>query len=64
MVAVDLNEKGNEFNRKANEKFQLVEKIQVIDGSFTEIPKANQSFDFVWSQDSFLHADEKGREKV
>lgn len=62
VTALNLSEKENERNRELNKARGLSEKIQVIDGSFENVPAADQTFDVVWSQDAILHSGH--REKV
>jgi len=46
----------NERNRQMNQEHGLADKIRVFDGSFEELPFANNSYDVLWSQDSILHS--------
>ncbi len=62
VVALNLSEKENQRAREINEKRGLTDKIQVVDGSFENIPAEHNTFDMVWSQDAILHSGEK--EKV
>lgn len=62
VTALNLSEKENERNRELNKARELSEKIQVIDGSFENVPAADHTFDVVWSQDAILHSGH--REKV
>ncbi|MFN2365133.1 MAG: cyclopropane-fatty-acyl-phospholipid synthase family protein [Desulfurivibrionaceae bacterium] len=55
-TALNLSEKENERARKLNAEQGLADKIEVVDGSFEEIPSAENSFDLVWSQDAILHS--------
>jgi sarcosine/dimethylglycine N-methyltransferase len=61
VVCVNLSEIENERNRKLNEETGVADKIEVIDGSFEELPFDNQSFDAAWSQDAILHAGNRCR---
>lgn len=56
VVALNLSEAENERCRKLNAEQNLNDKIEVIDGSFEEVPVEDQSFDLVWSQDAILHS--------
>ncbi|MEX0771896.1 MAG: methyltransferase domain-containing protein [Balneolales bacterium] len=58
VVALNLSELQNQRNRKAN----LGHLIDVVDGNFENVPYSENSFDVIWSQDSFLHSGD--REKV
>jgi sarcosine/dimethylglycine N-methyltransferase len=62
VTALNLSEKENERNREINAERGLSDKINVIDGSFEDIPADDQTFDVVWSQDAILHSGH--REKV
>lgn len=62
VTALNLSEKENKRNRELNKDRDLSEKIQVIDGSFENVPAADHTFDVVWSQDAILHSGH--REKV
>lgn len=61
VVALNLSEAENERCRTLNAEQGLDDKIQVIDGSFEQVPAVDQSFDLVWSQDAILHS---GNRKV
>jgi sarcosine/dimethylglycine N-methyltransferase len=53
---LNLSEVQNERNRLLNSKQELDDRIDVVDGSFEEIPAADNSFDLAWSQDAILHS--------
>lgn len=60
VVCVNISETQNKLNRKKNEAAGLDDRIEVLHGSFDDVPAKDESFDVVWSQDSFLHgADRK-----
>ncbi len=56
VVALNLSEVENERNRSINQEQGLASLINVVDGSFEQIPAADASFDVVWSQDAILHS--------
>jgi len=56
VVCVNLSETENERNRALNEATGVAEKIEVLDGSFEDLPCTDGSIDFTWSQDAILHA--------
>jgi sarcosine/dimethylglycine N-methyltransferase len=56
ITALNLSEKENERHRQLNKEQNLSEKIDVIDGSFEDIPADADQFDVVWSQDAILHS--------
>ena len=62
VVALNLSEVENERARELNDQKGLGDRIEVIDGSFEEVPAEDGSFDVVWSQDAILHSGD--REKV
>lgn len=62
VVALNLSEIENRRNRALNERRGLDSLVEVVEGSFEEIPYDEDSFDVVWSQDAILHSGE--REKV
>ncbi|SNR76519.1 glycine/sarcosine N-methyltransferase [Haloechinothrix alba] len=61
VTCLNLSEVENERNRKANEEQGLSHLIEVTDGSFEDMPYQDNSFDVVWSQDSFLHSGDRVR---
>ena len=62
VVALNLSEVENERNRAMNEDQGLEHLVEVVEGSFEEVPYEDGRFDVVWSQDAILHSAE--REKV
>lgn len=62
VVALNLSEKENERARKLNKERGLEGKINVVDGSFENIPAEDNTFDVIFSQDAILHSGQ--REKV
>ncbi|MCF7803345.1 MAG: methyltransferase domain-containing protein [Candidatus Marinimicrobia bacterium] len=56
VVALNLSEVENERNRDKNVMAGLADQIKVVDGNFEDVPEPDNSFDLVWSQDSFLHS--------
>lgn len=56
VIALNLSEIENERNREMNRQQGLDDLISVVDGSFEDIPYANETFDVVWSQDAILHS--------
>lgn len=55
---LNLSEVQNQRNRDMNQErgAGFAEQIQVIDGSFEEIPAPDGQYDMVWSQDAILHS--------
>jgi sarcosine/dimethylglycine N-methyltransferase len=56
VTTLNISEAQNDTNRYKNRRAGLEEKVQVLHGSFDDIPAPDNSFDVVWSQDSILHA--------
>jgi len=56
VTALNLSETENARNREMNAEQGLADKIDVIDGSFENIPAADNSYDVAWSQDAILHS--------
>src|SRR6056297_1163651 len=61
VVVVNLSEAENERGRKMNKEQGLDHLIEVVDGSFDEIPYEDNTFDIVWSEDAILHSDARDR---
>ncbi len=61
VAALNLSEKENERNRAMNREQGLEDRIDVLDGSFEDVPFEDAVFDVVWSQDSFLHSGDRER---
>ena len=59
VTCVNLSSVENERNRQLNEAQGLSGLIDVVDGSFDDIPAADGVFDIVWSQDAILHAPDR-----
>ncbi|HAC66323.1 MAG TPA: SAM-dependent methyltransferase [Cyanothece sp. UBA12306] len=62
VTCLNLSEVQNKRNRLLNQEQKLTQLIQVIDGSFEDIPAGDSSYDLVWSQDAILHSGD--RQKV
>lgn len=59
VVALNLSEVENQRDREINEGEQLDHLIKVVDGNFENLPFDDNTFDVVWSQDSFLHSGDR-----
>lgn len=59
VVALNLSEVENERDREINRAEHLDHLIDVVDGSFEDLPFDDESFDVVWSQDAFLHSGDR-----
>lgn len=59
--ALNISEVENERHKALNAARGLVDRIEVVDGSFEDIPCPDASVDVVWSQDAFLHSGDRVR---
>lgn len=59
VVCLNLSKVENNRNRALTKEQGLSDKIEVIDGSFDDIPAGDAEFDIVWSQDAILHAGDR-----
>jgi len=59
VVVINLSEAENERGRKMNKDQGLDHLIDIIDGSFDDVPYDDNSFDIVWSEDAILHSDDR-----
>jgi cyclopropane fatty-acyl-phospholipid synthase-like methyltransferase len=56
---LNLSEGQNRRNRELNQKQGFDSQIQVIEGSFEEIPSESAHYDVVWSQDALLFSSDR-----
>ncbi|MEL7037094.1 MAG: methyltransferase domain-containing protein [Cyanobacteria bacterium J06592_8] len=56
VTCLNLSEVQNQRNRQMSKDQGLGSLIEVIDGSFEDIPCEDERFDVVWSQDAILHS--------
>ncbi|WP_306118936.1 MULTISPECIES: methyltransferase domain-containing protein [unclassified Roseitalea] len=61
-VCLNISETQNEYNLGKVRAARLADRIAIRHGVFEDVPERDESFDVVWSQDSFLHSDQ--RQKV
>ena len=61
VICLNLSEAENERNREHNKEAGVSDLIDVIDGSFEDIPLDDQAVDHVWCQDSILHSGDRER---
>ncbi len=61
VTCLNLSEVENERNRRMNRRVGLDQQIDVVDGSFQQLPFAEGTFDVVWSQDAILHSDDRSQ---
>ncbi|MFG3253363.1 methyltransferase domain-containing protein [Streptomyces sp. NPDC048172] len=60
-LALNLSEVENQRHKELNAARGLTDRIEVVDGSFEDIPFPDSSVDVVWSQDAFLHSGDRIR---
>jgi sarcosine/dimethylglycine N-methyltransferase len=56
VTCLNLSAIENERNRALSREAGVAGNVDVIDGSFDEVPCGDEKFDLVWSQDAILHA--------
>lgn len=61
VTCLNLSEVENQRNRELNDQQGLGDLIEVVDGSFEDIPCEDNRFDVVWSQDAMLHSGDRVR---
>ena len=59
VTVINLSEVENEYGRKRNKEQGLDHLIEVVDGTFEDVPYPDHSFDIVWSQDAILHSGDR-----
>lgn len=59
VVCLNISEVENEKNRRMNREQGLDSKIEVVDGTFENLPFPENHFDVVWSQDAVLHSGDR-----
>ena len=59
VLALNLSETENSRNREMVEAHDLTGLVEVIDGSYEDIPMRDASFDVAWSQDAILHSGDR-----
>jgi sarcosine/dimethylglycine N-methyltransferase len=61
VVGLNLSEVENERARDMNRAQGLDDLIEIVDGSFEDLPYADATFDVAWSQDAILHSGRRER---
>lgn len=61
VICLNLSAVQNERNRRLNEEQMLSILVEVVDGSFEDLPFDSESFELVWSQDAILHSGNRRR---
>lgn len=59
VVCLNLSKVQNERNRAMNREQKLDHLVEVVDGSFEDLPFKDNAFDVVWSQDAILHSGDR-----
>jgi sarcosine/dimethylglycine N-methyltransferase len=59
---LNISERENERGRDKNREQGVDHLVEIIDGSFDDVPYDDNSFDILWSQDAMLHSG--NRQKV
>ncbi|MZR13741.1 methyltransferase domain-containing protein [Maritimibacter sp. DP07] len=60
-VCLNISETQNEYNLGKVRAARLLDKISIRHGAFEDVPEADDSCDVVWSQDAFLHSDQRDK---
>jgi glycine/sarcosine/dimethylglycine N-methyltransferase len=61
VTCLNLSEVENARKRELNVDQNLDQQIEVVDGSFEDLPFEDNRFDVVWSQDAMLHSGDRSR---
>lgn len=61
VTCLNLSEKQNARNRALNAEQGLEDRVEVMYGSFEDIPFPENSFDVAWSQEAILHSGDRAR---
>jgi sarcosine/dimethylglycine N-methyltransferase len=61
VTCLNLSEVENQRNRQLNTEQGIEQSIDVIDGSFEDLPFQDYRFDVIWSQDALLHSGDRAR---
>ncbi|WP_040485397.1 methyltransferase domain-containing protein [Lutibaculum baratangense] len=56
---LNVSETQNNTNRYLNRRQGLADLVSVLHGVFEDVPEPDSAFQVVWSQDSFLHSDDR-----
>ena len=59
VCCLNLSQLQNQRNGQLNQEQNLDRLVEIIQGSFEDIPYSNNSFDIVWSQDAILHSGDR-----
>ena len=56
VTCVNVSDEQNALNRQMNADAGLSDLIDVVHGSFEDVPQPDETFDVAWSQDAILHS--------
>ena len=59
VTCVNVSEEQNSLNAEMTNQAKLSDFIKIVHGRFSEVPQPDETFDVVWSQDAFLHSDNR-----
>lgn len=58
-ICLNISETQNRYNQNKIRAAKLADRISVRHGVFEDVPEPDASVDVVWSQDAFLHSDQR-----
>lgn len=61
VTALNLSERENERGRQKNREQGVDRLVEIVDGSFEDLPFDDDTFEVVWSQDAILHSGDRRR---
>jgi cyclopropane fatty-acyl-phospholipid synthase-like methyltransferase len=61
VTCLNLSETQNALNRKLTAEAGLEDLVEVVHGDFEALPDADDTYDFIWSQDAILHSGNRSR---
>jgi len=61
VTCLNLSEVENERNRQMTREAGLAGLVEVVEGSFEDVPLGDHTIDVVWSQDAFLHSGNRAK---
>ena len=59
VTCLNLSGVENERNKMKTKEQGLADLVEVVEGSFEDMPLPDHSYDLVWSQDAFLHSGDR-----
>lgn len=58
-TCLNISEVQNDTNRRHNRLADMSDRIDVVHGTYESVPEDDGSYDVVWSQDAFLHSEQR-----